>query len=163
MRDSTTPVASIQPGTTDRIAAYWNGLFAANFDELQRVFSGVRLYGIDVLGTDPHKASVADVEKFDMTPDSLAEWIPARLDAGPQDGHGEPTWLARPYCNLSTWPSVRAVVARLDAKYRRQVRYWIANPTGIRHLVPGSAATQFWWGSSSDNFDISDVDPSWDQ
>src|SRR5580693_611756 len=167
MRDSTTPLQSNPEGVTDRIAAYANGLFAADLAELAAHYGDkVRIYGIDVLGDLPHVASIADVETLDMTADDLRTWIPERLNAGPKDGHGDPTWLARPYCNLSTWPAVRGVVRGLGPQYRRQVRYWIANPTGIRHIVPGSSATQFFWGSPSSpgtNYDLSDVGGSWDQ
>ncbi len=31
-----------------------------------------------------------------------------------------------------------------------RIRWWIANPTGYPHLVPGSDATQWYWGSSVD-------------
>jgi hypothetical protein len=163
MRDSTTPLVSIEPGSTDRIAAYVNGLFAADLAELERHFPGVRIYGIDVLGTAPHIASIPDVETGDLSADRLADWIRDRLSFGPKDGHGDPTWLARPYSNISTWPSVRAAVRTLPAEYRRQARYWIANPTGERHIVPGSSATQYFWGNASNNIDISEVGGSWDQ
>jgi hypothetical protein len=34
------------------------------------------------------------------------------------------------------------------------VKYWIADPTGYEHIVPGSSATQWYWGQ---NYDISSV------
>jgi hypothetical protein len=39
---------------------------------------------------------------------------------------------------------------------RTQVRWWIADPTGHPHLVPGSQATQWYWG---ENYDISTAEP----
>jgi hypothetical protein len=39
---------------------------------------------------------------------------------------------------------------------RSHVRYWIADPTGQPHIVPGSDATQWYWGS---NVDISTATP----
>jgi hypothetical protein len=32
------------------------------------------------------------------------------------------------------------------------VKYWIADPTGTPHILPGAAATQWYWGA---NYDIS--------
>jgi len=51
---------------------------------------------------------------------------------------------------LSEWPAVKAAVAKLPAKMRSHVRYWIADPTGYPHLVPGSSATQWYWGTGYD-------------
>ena len=36
------------------------------------------------------------------------------------------------------------------------VKYWIADPTGTPHIVPGASATQWFWGSS---YDISQAQP----
>jgi hypothetical protein len=33
---------------------------------------------------------------------------------------------------------------------QHKVRYWIADPTGNPHVVPGSNATKWYWGSSVD-------------
>jgi hypothetical protein len=30
------------------------------------------------------------------------------------------------------------------------VKYWIADPTGTKHILPGAAATQWYWGPSYD-------------
>ena len=56
----------------------------------------------------------------------------------------------------SEWPAVKAAVGKLPAKMRSHVRYWIADPTGTPHIVPGSDATQWYWGSS---YDISKATP----
>ena len=40
------------------------------------------------------------------------------------------------------------------------VRYWIADPTGVPHVVPGSSATQWYWGSS---YDITTANPNFQQ
>ena len=67
-----------------------------------------------------------------------------------------PDTLLRLYSNLSAWPAVKHAVAGLPAGVRLtaggapRVRYWIANPTGAEHIVPGSAATQWKWGKRWD-------------
>jgi hypothetical protein len=33
---------------------------------------------------------------------------------------------------------------------RSRIRWWVADPTGVPHIVPGSSATQWYWGSSYD-------------
>jgi len=51
---------------------------------------------------------------------------------------------------------VRAAVASFPAQMRARIHWWIANPTGRPHLVPGSDATQWYWGPS---YDISTASP----
>jgi len=97
---------------------------------------------IDVTGYD-YNASALDVEPSDATPTLAASWAEHRLQA-------HPTELARIYTMLSEWPAVKAAVAKLPAKMRSHVRYWIADPTGYPHLVPGSSATQWYWGTGYD-------------
>ena len=36
------------------------------------------------------------------------------------------------------------------------VRWWIADPTGVDHIVPGASATQWYWGH---NYDITTAKP----
>jgi hypothetical protein len=31
-----------------------------------------------------------------------------------------------------------------------KVHYWIADPTGVPHVLPGSMATQWYWGPGYD-------------
>jgi hypothetical protein len=33
---------------------------------------------------------------------------------------------------------------------RARIRWWIADPTGTPHIVPGSNATQWYWGTGYD-------------
>lgn len=166
MIDSTTPLVSIpRDRKVTRIAVYFNGLFAATpaeVDQLRAIFPGVRVYFIDVLGNAPDKCSIADIEKEDMTADDYPGWAEKRLVAVPGA-------LCRPYCNLSTWPTLRAVVRNLPQLVKDRTRYFIANPTNppFWHLVPGSSATQYEWGQLTPgigNIDISAVDErTWDQ
>jgi hypothetical protein len=72
-----------------------------------------------------------------------AGWVRAKLSADPHA-------LARLYTMQSEWPAVQAAVATLPAHMRAQVRYWIADPTGYPHMVPGADATQWYWGKGYD-------------
>jgi hypothetical protein len=140
--DSVTPSAI---ASRQNVAAYANGNYAASPAEVGHHRS---LLWIDITGYD-HNASVLDVEPGDATPSLAASWAWHRLQA-------HPTELARIYTMRSMWPAVRAAVAHLPARMRSHVRYWIADPTGSPHIVPGSAATQWYWGSS---YDITSATP----
>ncbi len=56
----------------------------------------------------------------------------------------------------SEWGAVKSAVAALPDKMQSHIRWWIADPTGSPHVVPGAAATQWYWGSS---YDISTATP----
>jgi hypothetical protein len=103
---------------------------------------------IDVQGTD-YAASALDVEPGDATPSVAASWAWHRLNAYPNS-------IAHIYTMLSEWPSVQAACATLPAWMQARIRWWIADPTGVPHIVPGSDATQWYWGSS---YDISTATP----
>ena len=97
---------------------------------------------IDVNATDP-AANVLDIEAGNATPSAAPIWVSRRLSAYPGA-------LAIIYTSISEWPAVQAAVATLPPAMRGQIRWWIADPTGYPHLVPGSDATQWFWGSSYD-------------
>jgi len=103
---------------------------------------------IDVEGTDPG-ANVLDVEPGCAAPAAVPGWITQRLTA-------HPGALAIIYTSIDEWALVRSEVAGLPAAMRAQVRWWIADPTGYPHIVPGADATQWYWGSS---YDISTATP----
>jgi hypothetical protein len=65
--------------------------------------------------------------------------------------------VARIYTMRSEWPAVKSAVGALPASMQSHVRWWIADPTGVPHVVPGSSATQWYWGS---NYDITTATPS---
>lgn len=120
----------------------WTGPLAHNWE---------RVLWIDVLGSAPGQASVLDVETGDATVGHVPDWCNARLAAIPDS-------LLRLYCNLSTWPSLKRMVAAQPPDVQARVRYWIADPTGSPHLVPGSAATQWEWG---EEWDTSSYGAAW--
>ncbi len=127
------------------VATYATGNYAAS---PAQVAGHKSIMWIDVTGYD-HAASVLDVEPGDATPSLAGSWAWHRL-------HEHPRALARIYTMRSMWPAVQAAVAKLPAKMRSHVRYWIADPTGTAHIVPGADATQWYWGSS---YDISTATP----
>lgn len=121
------------------VATYATGNYAVSPAELAG--RGTVLW-IDTTGTD-YAASVLDVEPGDATPSGAASWAYHRLSADPGS-------VARIYTMLSEWPAVQAAVATLPSSMRSRIRWWIADPTGGPHIVPGSEATQWYWGSSYD-------------
>jgi hypothetical protein len=103
---------------------------------------------IDVNGGDAN-ATALDVEPGDATPAGAAQWVNAKLTATP---HSD----AIVYTFKSDWTSVQNSIHQLPSWEQSHVKYWIADPTGTPHIVPGAAATQWYWGSS---YDISQATP----
>jgi len=126
-------------------AAYATGPYTASPSQLAG--KGPVVW-IDTIGNDP-TASALDVEPGDATPQVAATWARNRLSSRPHA-------VARIYTMISEWPAVKAAVAALPQSMQSRVRWWIADPTGVAHLVPGSDATQWYWGST---YDISTATP----
>ena len=103
---------------------------------------------IDIEGTDTAAAAI-DVEPGCASPLAAANWARAKLAA-------DPAAKAIIYTSISEWSAVQADVAALPAWMQQRIRWWIADPTGYPHVVPGSQATQWYWGS---RYDISTALP----
>jgi hypothetical protein len=140
--DSVVPTAI--PGN-NMVATYATGPYAASPGQV----AGRTVMWIDVYGTD-YNASALDVEPSDATPAMAASWAYHRLSAHPNQ-------IAHIYTSISEWPSVQAACAALPAWMQGRIRWWIADPTGVPHIVPGSQATQWYWGQ---NYDISTATPN---
>ncbi len=140
--DSVTP-ASIPPH--EQVAVYATGSYAASPSSVAR---DRHVLWIDTQGSDP-RASALDVEPGDATPTDAASWARAKLSADPNS----PAII---YTMRSEWSAARAAIATLPAHMRSEVRWWIADPTGRPHIVPGANATQWYWGK---NYDISSANP----
>jgi hypothetical protein len=141
--DSVTP--SVLP--TDKTAAvYANGSYAASASQMAHHRN---VLWIDTNGSNPN-ANVLDVEPGDATPAGAAAWVQQRLTAHPHD-------VAIVYTMQSAWGDVKTNVGQLPSWMQHKVRYWIADPTGSPHIVPGSDATQWYWGQS---VDITTANPS---
>ncbi len=109
------------------VATYATGPYAVPAAQV----AGRQVMWIDTIGTDPRGASALDIEPTDATPVGAADWARAKLTADPHA-------LARLYTNISEWPAVQAAVATLPAQMRSHIRWWIADPTGYPHIVPGA-------------------------
>ena len=103
---------------------------------------------IDTNGADP-RANALDVEPGDATPAMAATW--ACTSCTPP-----PAQVAIIYTMRSDWAATQAAVATLPAHMQHHVRWWIADPTGVPHIVPGANATQWYWGH---NYDITTARP----
>jgi hypothetical protein len=141
--DSVTP--SSLPSGKDA-AVYANGAYATS---AHQVAGHKSVLWIDTNGSNPG-ANVLDVEPGDATPAAAAAWAQQRLVKHPGS-------VAIIYTMRSSWQDVKDNVAHLPKAQQDNVRYWIADPTGVKHIVPGSDATQWYWGSS---IDISAANPS---
>jgi hypothetical protein len=140
--DSVTPT-QIPAGA--RIATYADGGYAAG---PAAVAGRSHVTWIDTNASDP-RAAALDVEPGDATPVQAATWTWQKLHSAAGD-------LAIIYTMRSDWPATQAAIATLPAAMQHQVRWWIADPTGVPHIVPGASATQWYWGQ---NYDISTAAP----
>jgi hypothetical protein len=127
------------------VATYATGAYAA---QPSQVAGHHPVLWIDTNGSDPH-ASVLDVEPGDATPATAASWAFHRLK---EDPHA----LARIYTMRSEWGATQAAIHGLPSWMHSHIRWWIADPTGVPHIVPGSDATQWYWGS---HYDITTASP----
>lgn len=134
--DSVTP-RSVPWGKS--VAAYTNGKFRASISD---VAHHDNVLWIDINGSNP-EAMVLDVEPGDATPAGAAHWVQKRLNRHRNS-------IAIVYTFRAAWPSVKHHVGGLPPWMRSRVRYWIADPTGVPHVLPGSSATQWYWGKSYD-------------
>jgi hypothetical protein len=138
---------SVKPETIPHgkaAAVYVNGAYAA----FPRQLGGRSVLWIDTNGSDP-AANVLDVEPGDATPAGAAQWVKHRLSSQPHS-------VAIVYTMKSDWQQVKDNVAALPGWMQSKVRYWIADPTGVPHVVAGSSATQWYWG---DSYDITTANP----
>jgi hypothetical protein len=141
--DSVSPT-SIPTG--QHVATYSDGPYHASNDSVK---DRGHVLWIDTNGSDTH-ANALDVEPGDATPASAAHWVNDKLTASPHTD-------AIVYTFKSDWGSVQDSINKLPAWEQSHVKYWIADPTGTPHIVPGAAATQWYWGS---NYDITQAQPS---
>jgi hypothetical protein len=142
---------SVSPGAipgSQRVAVYANGAY---FASASAVHGRDHVLWIDTNGSDPN-ANVLDVEPGDATPAGAAQWVHDRLTAHPHQ-------TAIVYTMLSQWQAVKDNVGALPGWMHSHVRYWIADPTGVNHVVPGSNATQWYWGQ---NYDITTANPGFE-
>ena len=141
MYDSVSPF-TIPAG--QRVATYVDGPFAVSPSQVTGHSS---VLWIDTNGSAPTAAGALDVEPGDATPAVAAQWVQQKLTANPKS-------TAVLYTMRAEWPQVQSAISMLPAQMQSHVKYWIADPTGVPHTVPGASATQWSWGGS---YDISTV------
>lgn len=127
------------------VATYADGSYASSASSLS---GRGHVLWIDTNGSDT-RADALDVEPGDDTPSGSAQWVAAKLNA-------DPNAVAIVYTMISDWQAVKDNVAGLPHWMQDKVRYWIADPTGVPHVLPGSNATQWYWGNS---YDITTANP----
>jgi outer membrane biosynthesis protein TonB len=134
--DSVNPTAI--PGGKN-VATYANGPYQASWADVSG--RGDVLW-IDVQGNNIG-ANALDVEPGDATPAAAAAWVKAKLEKYPN---------SKPivYTMRSWWPAVAASMNTLPGWMHPHIKYWIADPTGYEHILPGADATQWYWGKSVD-------------
>jgi hypothetical protein len=140
--DSVTPQAI--PGNPV-VATYADGPLP---DSPAMVAGRTNVIWISITGYD-YNASALDIEPGCASPSQAANWVSQRLTIHP---HG----VAILYTMMSDWSAVQANVSSLPSWMKSHIRWWIADPTGTPHIVPGSQATQWYWGQ---NYDISTALP----
>jgi len=138
-------VAPTEIPAGQHVATYADGPFQASSASVAGRGS---VLWIDTNGTNP-QANALDVEPGDATPTEAASWVSAKLSANP---HSDPIV----YTFLADWGPVQSNINALPSWMQSHVRYWIADPTGTPHIVPGASATQWYWGGS---YDISMAQP----
>jgi hypothetical protein len=139
---------SVNPGAIPGnpvVATYADG---PNPDPPSSVARFSHVLWVDIDASDP-QADALDIEPGCASPSEAAGWVSARLNADP---HG----VAILYTMISQWQAVRDDVSSLPGWMQSRIRWWIADPTGSPHIVPGSQATQWYWGQ---NYDISTALP----
>ena len=140
--DSVTPSAI---PAHHQIATYATGGYAV---PASQVAGRGPILWIDTRGTDPAAAAL-DVEPGCATPSVAANWVWHKL-------HHATHQIAILYTMRSEWPALQAAVNTLPHHMRTHIRWWIADPTGYNHIVPGASATQWYWGTG---YDITTANP----
>lgn len=129
--DSASP-GNLPPGAP-AVAVYANGPYQASSAQ---VAGKSRVIWIDTNGSDPH-AKALDIEPGDAVASQAGPWAAAHV--------AQTHTPALIYNTLSEWSAVRQSVSQEPASVQADTQYWIADPTGIPHIVPGSVATQWAW------------------
>ena len=119
-RDTTQPRNMVIDSLFQGVFAYSNGEFEWPQEEIDRyVDAGKHLYRIDVIGNNPHGASILDVERFDATPETAGVWVPQRNTI---DG------------DATVYVSLDSVSSVIDACEHDPLWLIVADFTGVPHI-----------------------------
>lgn len=127
------------------VAGYSNGNYVSDPGAYK---SPVDIKWIDVTGEN-HNAQVLDLEPGNGGPSMAAGWVAERIAEHPDD-------IAIIYTMKSWWEPVKQSINTLPLDVQDHVRYWIADPTGVEHMLPGASATQWYWGQDLDKSLVKD-------
>lgn len=143
MYDAVTP-GNI-PAGAQLVAGYADGRYA-NLPAMRARFPHALV--VPIATGKSTRATVADVEKGDLTPEDALYWVTVTMSD--VSNH-----LLTLYANTSTWPSVKSAftAARVTLP-----QWWAAHYTGVAHLEPGSIATQY---VDTGGYDLSLVADYW--
>ena len=141
MWDSIEP--ALIPANAVAVAGYVGGHWPTFPDLLQRFPHAAHL---SIAVSAREDAHCLDVEVGDAVPDEAPGWLRRQWERGVKR-----PWL---YANASTWAAM-APILRESAVKRGQYRVWVADPTGVPHIVEGSDATQYDWHALGRNLDVS--------
>jgi len=141
MFDSTR--AALIPAGAAMVAGYVTGRYAWSSADWHR-FPHAAHVRIDVDGTAPFASDVADVERYDLTPQAAVEWVQQRQARG---------WWSCVYVDRSNLGVARHALDGLD------VEFWVADWTGSPHVVEGPRVCAVQYLNTPD-YDLSDVPDS---
>ncbi|MEU0818976.1 hypothetical protein [Streptomyces mirabilis] len=118
------------PSNATMVAAYQDGLYA-NVGTMRARFPHATIVTIAVRHTS--RAHVLDVETGDATPAEAVQWLTQTMH---DIANGQLTL----YCNMSVWPTVRAVIRAAGI---REPNYWVARYDNDPTLPAGAVAKQY--------------------
>ena len=98
-----------------------------------------RLIKISVWGPW-HAGNCLDIETGDATPEQAGPWAYNRIQNG----------VIHPICYCSVSNFSKVIASLVKAEVRSQSQLWVADPTGVPHIYPGSDATQYGWNAGYD-------------
>ncbi len=149
MYDAIAPLAERIPPTAPVVAGYIDGANVTDrwTDAQWNLFPHAVKIRIAVLAST-NDGHVLDVENGDARPEDVPRWVTARLTHLPR---------ATVYCGQSNWPAVKRALEPFP-NLAAYTDYWLADPTGTDHVLPGTIGTQWLW---TPNFDQSTMLPSW--
>lgn len=144
MYDSTKP--SLIPADVAMVAGYINGMYAWSQADWRR-FPHAAHVRIDVTGADPFGSDVADVERGDLSIAGAVQWVEMR--------QRERGWWSCCYVDRSNLAELR------DAMGNLHTMFWVADWTGVPHVVEGERICAVQYLSTS-HYDVSEVfSPEW--
>ena len=106
---------------------------------------------VTITTTGDNVANVADYEKGNLNLAKLIEWVKRMRSYG-----GEPAV----YCSRATMPRVTWAFSNVNLAFPL---WWIADWTGVKHMFPGSIATQWSNGLKYDTSLVANYWPGVDQ